>query len=200
MRHRDVLHTHVSPTYKRSELYWYMNIIQLTHSYYLPLKNKYYLMLSIFSPHRMRATLPCVTSKAVNCLEAFSISYSTLINSWLLRLEIHFSFVRYVKGLNAFLAISWWISGNNSVLWHEQERENPTLTEWDRFAHREYIRLSMEEDVEDISNGSGDVWDESLEAPFWFQFGKLVILLLTRPPNNIRTCSWLMENIIIFQN
>lgn len=47
-----------------------------------------------------------------------------------------------------------------------QERENPNLTEWDRFAHREYIRLSMEEDVEDGSNGSGDVWDESLEAPF----------------------------------
>ncbi|CAL1382555.1 unnamed protein product [Linum trigynum] len=47
-----------------------------------------------------------------------------------------------------------------------QERENPTLTEWDRFAHREYIRLSMEDDVEDVSNGSGDVWDESLEAPF----------------------------------
>ncbi|KAH7571834.1 hypothetical protein JRO89_XS04G0153400 [Xanthoceras sorbifolium] len=47
-----------------------------------------------------------------------------------------------------------------------QERENPTLTEWDRFAHREYIRLSMEEDVEDGSNGSAEVWDESLEAPF----------------------------------
>ncbi|KAK4746724.1 hypothetical protein SAY87_025761 [Trapa incisa] len=47
-----------------------------------------------------------------------------------------------------------------------QERENPTLTEWDRFAQREYIRLSMEEDVEDISNGSAEVWDESLEAPF----------------------------------
>ncbi|GMI98691.1 hypothetical protein like AT5G44090 [Hibiscus trionum] len=47
-----------------------------------------------------------------------------------------------------------------------QEREDPTLTEWDRFAHREYIRLSMEEDVEDASNGSGDVWEESLEAPF----------------------------------
>ncbi|TYG62805.1 hypothetical protein ES288_D07G261600v1 [Gossypium darwinii] len=47
-----------------------------------------------------------------------------------------------------------------------QEREDPTLTEWDRFAHREYIRLSMEEDVEDASNGSADVWDESLEAPF----------------------------------
>jgi len=25
----------------------------------------------------------------------------------------------------------------------------------------------MEEDGEDASNGSGDVWDESLEAPFW---------------------------------
>ncbi|KAF2294922.1 hypothetical protein GH714_027053 [Hevea brasiliensis] len=47
-----------------------------------------------------------------------------------------------------------------------QEHEEPTLTEWDRFAHREYIRLSMEEDVEDVSNGSADVWDESLEAPF----------------------------------
>lgn len=52
------------------------------------------------------------------------------------------------------------------VMWCEQERENPTLTEWDRFAHREYIRLSMEEDVEDASNGSAEVWDESLEAPF----------------------------------
>ncbi|KAE8728506.1 protein prenyltransferase alpha subunit repeat-containing protein 1-like isoform X1 [Hibiscus syriacus] len=47
-----------------------------------------------------------------------------------------------------------------------QERENPTLTEWGRFAHREYIRLSMEDDVEDASNGSAEVWDESLEAPF----------------------------------
>ncbi|KAM7269439.1 hypothetical protein ACFE04_024936 [Oxalis oulophora] len=37
-----------------------------------------------------------------------------------------------------------------------QERENPTLTEWDRFAHREYIRLSMEEDVEEASNGSAE--------------------------------------------
>eukprot|EP00252_Welwitschia_mirabilis_P020133 TRINITY_DN4864_c0_g1_i2.p1 TRINITY_DN4864_c0_g1~~TRINITY_DN4864_c0_g1_i2.p1 ORF type:complete len:548 (+),score=109.41 TRINITY_DN4864_c0_g1_i2:336-1979(+) len=47
-----------------------------------------------------------------------------------------------------------------------QEREDPTLTEWDRFAHKEYIRLSMEEDGEDASNGSAEVWDESLEAPF----------------------------------
>ncbi|CAH2046523.1 unnamed protein product [Thlaspi arvense] len=47
-----------------------------------------------------------------------------------------------------------------------QERENPTLTEWDRFAQREYVRLSMEEDVEEVSNGSADVWDEPLESPF----------------------------------
>ena len=47
-----------------------------------------------------------------------------------------------------------------------QERENPNLTEWDRFAHREYIRLSMEEDAEDASNGSDNNWDEPLEAPF----------------------------------
>ncbi|GAA0152013.1 protein phosphatase [Lithospermum erythrorhizon] len=47
-----------------------------------------------------------------------------------------------------------------------QERENPNLTEWDRFAHREYIRLSMEEDADDASNGSADVWDESLDGPF----------------------------------
>lgn len=55
---------------------------------------------------------------------------------------------------------------NPVMMYFEQERENPNLTEWDRFAHREYIRLSMEEDAEDASNGSGDVWDESLEAPF----------------------------------
>lgn len=47
-----------------------------------------------------------------------------------------------------------------------QEREDPSLTEWDRFAHKEYIRLSMEEDGEDASNGSIEVWDESFEAPF----------------------------------
>ena len=62
----------------------------------------------------------------------------------------------------------------------EQERENPTLTEWDRFAHREYIRLSMEEDVEDASNGSAEVWDESLEAPFWHHLCKLNMIILTQ--------------------
>lgn len=56
-----------------------------------------------------------------------------------------------------------------TIVWlilNMQEREEPTLTEWDRFARREYIRLSMEEDAEDASNGSADVWDESLESPF----------------------------------
>ncbi|CAI7837637.1 unnamed protein product, partial [Closterium sp. NIES-53] len=47
-----------------------------------------------------------------------------------------------------------------------QEREDPTLTEWDRFARAEYIRLSMEDEGDDASNGSAEVWDESLEAPF----------------------------------
>ncbi|XP_019095182.1 PREDICTED: probable serine/threonine protein phosphatase 2A regulatory subunit B''epsilon isoform X2 [Camelina sativa] len=47
-----------------------------------------------------------------------------------------------------------------------QEREEPNLTEWDRFAQREYLRLSMEEDVEEVSNGSPDVWEEPLEPQF----------------------------------
>ena len=39
-----------------------------------------------------------------------------------------------------------------------QEREDPTLTEWDRFVHSEYIRLSMEEDGEDaFMDGSAEV-------------------------------------------
>ncbi|XP_057439568.1 serine/threonine protein phosphatase 2A regulatory subunit B''beta-like [Lotus japonicus] len=63
--------------------------------------------------------------------------------------------------LNKFMAFE-----TRDPFFIRQERENPTLTEWDRFAHREYIRLSMEEDVEDASNGSAEVWDESLEAPF----------------------------------
>ncbi|KAL9264707.1 Serine/threonine protein phosphatase 2A regulatory subunit B''beta-like protein [Drosera capensis] len=45
-----------------------------------------------------------------------------------------------------------------------QERENPTWTEWDLFAHREYIRLSMEEDVEDASNGSAEIEKTYIKA------------------------------------
>ncbi|CAN1192880.1 Serine/threonine protein phosphatase 2A regulatory subunit B''alpha [Linum perenne] len=63
--------------------------------------------------------------------------------------------------LNKFMAFE----SRDPFLIH-QEREEPTLTEWDRFAHREYIRLSMEEDTEVVSNGNVEVWEESLEAPF----------------------------------
>ncbi|KAJ0959391.1 putative EF-hand domain pair protein [Helianthus annuus] len=47
-----------------------------------------------------------------------------------------------------------------------ETRDPFLICQWDRFAHREYIRLSMEEDAEEASNGSADVWDESLKAPF----------------------------------
>merc|ERR1712216_309466 len=41
-----------------------------------------------------------------------------------------------------------------------QEREEPHLTEWDRFARGEYLRLSMEEDDE-MDHASDVVWEES---------------------------------------
>ncbi|CAI0434515.1 unnamed protein product, partial [Linum tenue] len=63
--------------------------------------------------------------------------------------------------LNKFMAFE----SRDPFLIH-QEREDPTLTEWDRFAHREYVRLSMEEDSEAASNGNVESWEESLEAPF----------------------------------
>ncbi|CAL5425060.1 unnamed protein product [Camellia sinensis] len=64
-----------------------------------------------------------------------------------------------------------------------QEREAPTLTEWDRFAHREYVRLSMEED--NVSNGSAEVWDESLES-----FYRMLVML---------PCAWASkENTNVF--
>ena len=40
-----------------------------------------------------------------------------------------------------------------------QEREEPHLTEWDRFARGEYLRLSMEEDDE-MDHASDAVWEE----------------------------------------
>ncbi|KAG5567391.1 hypothetical protein RHGRI_002816 [Rhododendron griersonianum] len=45
-----------------------------------------------------------------------------------------------------------------------QEREDPSLTDWDRFAHREYIRLSIEEEGD--KNEGIEVWKRSVEAPF----------------------------------
>ena len=48
-----------------------------------------------------------------------------------------------------------------------QEREDPTLTEWDRFARTEYVRLAMEEEGEDIEQDSGvDVWEGAAETSF----------------------------------
>ncbi|GKV01795.1 hypothetical protein SLEP1_g14320 [Rubroshorea leprosula] len=34
-----------------------------------------------------------------------------------------------------------------------QEHDDPTLAEWDCLAHSKFIRLSKEEDVEDVLNG-----------------------------------------------
>lgn len=42
----------------------------------------------------------------------------------------------------------------------------------------------MEEDVEDVSNGSAEVWDESLEAPFWDYVSDLIL------SNNGTLCQW----------
>ena len=43
-----------------------------------------------------------------------------------------------------------------------QEREDPHLSEWDRFARTEYVRLAMEEEGED---GGGGMWEDSLNEP-----------------------------------
>ena len=47
-----------------------------------------------------------------------------------------------------------------------QEREDPTLTEWDRFARTEYVRLAMEEEGEDIEQDQSEVWSSGAEAAF----------------------------------
>ncbi|XP_002966764.2 probable serine/threonine protein phosphatase 2A regulatory subunit B''delta [Selaginella moellendorffii] len=77
------------------------------------------------------------------------------------RCKLSGNFFNILFNLNKFVAFE-----TRDPFLIRQEREDPTLTEWDRFAHQEYIRLSMEEDAEDASNGSAEVWDESLEAPF----------------------------------
>ena len=51
-----------------------------------------------------------------------------------------------------------------------QEKEDAHLSEWDRFARTEYVRLAMEEEGEEERNDSargGGGWESSLEAPFW---------------------------------
>ena len=47
-----------------------------------------------------------------------------------------------------------------------QEREDPTLTDWDRFARAEYVRLAMEEEGEfRASDGQNEIWvQQNLEV------------------------------------
>ncbi|BDA42548.1 probable serine/threonine protein phosphatase 2A regulator [Coccomyxa sp. Obi] len=49
-----------------------------------------------------------------------------------------------------------------------QEREDPTLTDWDRFARAEYVRLAMEEEGEFRgSDNQNELWvQQNLEGPF----------------------------------
>ncbi len=49
-----------------------------------------------------------------------------------------------------------------------QEREDASLSDWDRFARTEYIRLAMEEEGEDAEpESSTDLWENSVsETPF----------------------------------
>lgn len=77
------------------------------------------------------------------------------------RCKLSGNFFNILFNLNKFVAFE-----TRDPFLIRQEREDPTLTEWDRFARGEYIRLSMEDEGEDASNGSAEVWDESLEAPF----------------------------------
>lgn len=47
-----------------------------------------------------------------------------------------------------------------------QEREDVNLSDWDRFARTEYIRLAMEEEGEDGEpESSTDLWENSVTEP-----------------------------------
>jgi len=71
------------------------------------------------------------------------------------------NFFNILFNLNKFIAFE-----TRDPFLIRQEREDVHLTEWDRFARTEYIRLSNEEEGEDASNGSAEVLDDSMEAPF----------------------------------
>lgn len=70
------------------------------------------------------------------------------------------NFFNVLFNLNKFIAFE-----TRDPFLIRQEREEPHLTEWDRFARAEYIRLSMEEE-EGAVDGSGDIWDDNMDAPF----------------------------------
>jgi serine/threonine-protein phosphatase 2A regulatory subunit B'' len=75
------------------------------------------------------------------------------------RCKLAGNFFNVLFNLNKFIAFE-----TRDPFLIRQEREEPHLTEWDRFARAEYIRLSMEEE-EGMADG-GEIWDDSMESPF----------------------------------
>lgn len=77
------------------------------------------------------------------------------------RCSLSGNFFNVLSNLNKFIAFE-----TRDPFLIRQEREDPTLTEWDRFARAEYVRLSLDEDGEDASISSAEghgatAWDES---------------------------------------
>ena len=75
------------------------------------------------------------------------------------RCKLAGNFFNVLFNLNKFIAFE-----TRDPFIIRQEREEPHLTEWDRFARGEYIRLSMEEE-EGMADG-GEIWDDSMDSPF----------------------------------
>ena len=69
------------------------------------------------------------------------------------RCKLAGNFFNVLFNLNKFIAFE-----TRDPVLIRQEREEPHLTEWDRFARQEYIRLSMEEE-EGMAEG-GEMWDD----------------------------------------
>ena len=79
------------------------------------------------------------------------------------RCKLSGNFFNVLFNLNKFIAFE-----TRDPFMIRQEREEPHLTEWDRFARAEYVRLSMEEE-EGMADGEGEMWDaDGLggESPF----------------------------------
>ena len=75
------------------------------------------------------------------------------------RCKLAGNFFNVLFNLNKFIAFE-----TRDPFLIRQEREEPTLTEWDRFARAEYIRLSMEEEEGQVDGGEG--WDDTMDPPF----------------------------------
>ena len=78
------------------------------------------------------------------------------------RCKLSGNFFNVLFNLNKFIAFE-----TRDPFTIRQEREEPHLTEWDRFARAEYVRLSMEEE-EGMADGEGEMWDADglSESPF----------------------------------